>query len=114
MNRLWLVMAAVTVLWSGAARPTLINVENAYETDAAHVRLPDDEHGQVTIRDCASCKAIILQVNRDTRYLVSASAPAVSLEQLRKAAAGAGGRLMIVFYKLDSKVVTRIVLGGAH
>ena len=39
------------------ARPTLKNVENAYESDAGHVLLPANAGGQVIIRECAELQA---------------------------------------------------------
>ena len=112
--RNWIATVAITALWSGAAPATLTNIENAYETDTANIRLPDNEQGQVSLRECATCKSVVLRVNQDTRYLIGASSPPVSLDQLRKAAERAPGRLVVVFYNLDSKVVTRIVLSAAH
>ena len=115
-TRISLVIAAAALaLWSAAAPAKLKNVENAYESDASHVSLPGNASGQVVIRECAGCKPVVLRVNNQTLYyLGEASSPPVSLDAVRKAAAAdrAGSRLLTIFYSLESKVVTRIVLGA--
>ena len=115
-NRTWIALAAAAALWSGAAQSTLKNVENAYETDAGHVLLPSSASGQVVIRQCAGCKPVVLRVNQATSYFVGAPSAPVSLDVLRKAAGadGADKRLLTVFYNLDSKFVTRIVLSAGN
>lgn len=115
-TRISLIVAATALaLWSAAAPAKFKNVENAYESDASHVSLPGNASGQVVIRECDSCKPVVLRVDKLTRYFVgSPSSPPVSLDALREAAAAdsAGSRLLTVFYSLESNVVTRIVLGA--
>ncbi len=110
------IMLAATALALASATATakLKNVENAYESDTAHVLLPSSSGGQVIIRECSGCKPVVLRVNRDTTYQIAGSGAPVSLDALRAAAAAdaADSRLLIVFYNLDSGVVTRIVLGA--
>ena len=115
-KRTWIALAAAAALWSGAAQGTLKNVENAYETDAAHLLLPSSPSGQVVIRGDAAGKSIALRVNEQTHYLLGAPATAVSLDALRQAAAakGADQRHVVVFYNIDSRLVTRIVLSAAN
>jgi hypothetical protein len=58
---------------------------------------------------------VTLRTGNSTRYFVGTGAAApVSLKQLREAAAAdtAGERLLVVFYSLETNVVTRIVLGA--
>lgn len=114
--RNWIALAAAFALWCGAAQGALKNVENAYETDAGHVSLPSGPTGEVVIHPCTTCKTAVLRVNAETRYLVGASTPPVSLEAFRQAMAakGADKRLVVVFYNLDSLIVTRIILSAAR
>lgn len=110
-----IVAAAVLALWSAGASADWKNVENAYESDTAHVSLPGNAGGQVVIRECSSCDPVVLRVNNQTAYFLGrVSSPPVSLAALRKAAAAdpAGSRMLTVFYSLESNVVTRIVLGA--
>ncbi len=114
-TRISLIVAAALALWSIAGSASIKNVEDAYESDAAHVTLPANASGQVAIRECAACKPVVLKVNNQTRYILgAASSPPVSLEALREAAAadGAESRLLTIFYSLDSGFVTRIVLAA--
>lgn len=109
------ILAAALALATGTATATLKNVENAYETDARSVSLPASVGGRVVIRECATCKPVSLRTGSATRYFVGAgSAAPVSLKQLREAAAADkdGDRLLVVFYSLETNVVTRIVLGA--
>jgi len=111
-NLIALTLAAA--LWSGMASSAMENIENAYETDAAHVRLPSNASGDLAIDPCPTCESVRLRVNAQTRYLLGRSA--VSLAAFRQAATAAGAeqRLMVVFYDLRSNTVTRIVLGAAN
>jgi hypothetical protein len=111
-----IVLAGIALsLWSGATLATLKNVENAYESDPAHVTLPGGPTGQVVIRECDGCRPVALRVDARTRYIVGrASSQPVTLAALRSAAASreAAGRLLTVFYDIETNVVTRIVLSA--
>lgn len=113
-TRIALTLAATLALWSAAAPAALKNVENAYESEARQVTLPANPRGQVVIRACTGCKPVVLRVDDQTRYLVGAMNPPVSLAELRAAAAadGADKRLVTIFYNLESGIVTRIVLSA--
>lgn len=109
-----LLLGLLLAFGAGTASAKLRNIENAYEGDIRSVTLPDNASGQVVVRECPTCKPVVLRVSNSTRYYVGlpSSAP-VSLQRLRKAAAAAGGeRLLTVFYSLETNVVTRIVLGA--
>lgn len=108
------VACAVLALSSAASMATITNVENAYESDTAHVVLPSAPGGRVVIRECASCKPVVLRADRATAYFVGAGAPPVTLAELRAAVGRVDGaaRLVTVFYRLDTGVVTRIVLSN--
>jgi hypothetical protein len=111
-----LLACAALALQGAAAHAAIENVENAYESDVAHVTLPSSTAGQVVIRECAGCTPVVLRVDGKTRYFVGApSSPPVSLAELRSAAGAedARGRLLVVFYDLRTNVVTRIVLNAA-
>lgn len=116
-HTLRLALAAAAASWSVSAPATIENVENAYETDTTRASLPADAGGQVVIRECASCKPVVLRVDRNTRYFIgspgTASQP-LPLAKLRAAVASAAGteRMLTVFYALDTGRVTRIVLAG--
>ena len=107
-------VAAALALWSTAAPASIKNIENAYESDPAHVVLPAASGGQIIIRECSGCTPVVLRVDAATRYFVGASNPPVTLAALRTAAAdGAASRLLTVFYSLETGIVTRIVLSAA-
>jgi hypothetical protein len=112
-----LALAAAATLWSLGAPAALENVENAYETDTARASLPANAGGQVVIRECASCKSVVLRVDRNTRYFIGtpgAAGQPLPLAKLRAAVAAAAGteRMLTVFYDLETGFVTRIVLAG--
>ncbi len=113
-NRILIALAAAIALWSGTGQGTLKNVENAYESDAAHVQLPSSASGEVLVSECTGCKTVALRVNAQTLYLVGQPPVSVSLDAMRQAASakGAGTRHIVVFYDMESMLVTRIVMKG--
>ena len=115
-KRTWLVLTAALALWSGAAQSALTNLENAYETDMAHVRLPSGTPGDLVVDPCPACQSVRLKVNAQTQYRVGRSSPPVSLTAFRQAVEtqGAEKRLLVVYYNLESLIVTRIVLSAAN
>jgi hypothetical protein len=106
--------ATVLALWSVTAPASLENIENAYESDVAHIMLPTSSTGRVILRECSNCKPVVMNVSADTVYLVGSANPPVSLAELRAAANadGGGSRLMTVFYNLKTGVITRIILSA--
>lgn len=104
--------AAALALCSATAPASLKNLENAYETDTAHLTLPGGAGDRLTLRECADCPSVALRTGRDTRFYIGAGTAAVNLQALRAAVAGDGARMVTVFYDLQSKVVTRIVLSA--
>ncbi len=114
MNRsFWIALAATAALWSAGAQSALRNIENAYEIKVSQMLLPDSPTGQVIIRQCSSCKAVLLGTNASTTYQIGLRSPPVPMAQFRAEAQKDGNRLVVVFYGIDSKVVTRMVLAVA-
>ncbi len=104
--------AAALALWSAAATASLKNIENAYESDTAHVTLPSAPGGSVVVRECDQCKPVRLRSDRRTAFFVGSAGTPVTLAALRAAAAEPrdAPRMLMVFYNLDTGVVTRVVL----
>jgi hypothetical protein len=114
MNRsFWIAFAAAAALWSTGAQSTVKNVENAYEITVSQMLLPDAANGQVIIRRCSSCAAVLLRTDAATAYQLGARFKPVSLADFRAAAKKDGNQMVVVYYRLDSKVVTRMVLAVA-
>jgi hypothetical protein len=113
-HKLSLALAISAVLWATTAHCALEIVEDAYEVEASRVLLPGSEFGQVIIRECTSCDATVLNVNGQTTYSVMPDAGPVSLDALRTAAEGTRDALICVFYRPESRTVTRIVLSFGH
>jgi hypothetical protein len=107
-------LGAALAVASLNARAELKNLENAYESDVGQITLPGSKSGRVTIRNCPSCRPVVLRVTDKTVYRVGASGPPVTLAQLREAVAqaDAGPRLLTVYQSVDSGIVTRIVLSA--
>ncbi|GMW07198.1 MAG: hypothetical protein QY320_11095 [Gammaproteobacteria bacterium] len=114
-NRIRLALVAAATVASAAAFADATNLEDAYEAAAGDVRLPSNPRGQLVIRECSSCKPIVLRVDAGTRYLLAPSREPVAVEQLRTAieAADDDDRLLTVFYSLKTGFVTRVVLSPA-
>jgi hypothetical protein len=108
-----LALALAAVGNAGAAR-TIEYVEGAYEVTLASLVLPASVSGRLSVRTCAACAQINLQVNGNTAYSFGSRKPMpladfrVAVAQLRqKPGARASG---VVFYNLTTKRVTRVVL----
>ena len=88
-------------------------LERAYELRRDQVvSLPRSASGQIAIRKCAECDAIVLRVNSNTRYYSRPSPVALSLADWLAADAESSKRdgFVYVFYRPEDRFVTRIVL----
>lgn len=111
-RRILLTLSAAALLWSAGAESALQNVENAYEISPAQMVLPASDVGQLTIRQCITCKPVLLATNAQTVYLIGTHSAPVPLAKFRAAASKNDKQLVVVYYRLDSKIVTRVVLAA--
>ena len=84
--------------------------------DLTQLTLPSHEAGRVVVRTCDTCDPIIHRVDEYTTYHIGTRGNAVSLKELREAAASVsdpGETLLYVMYSTESGVVTRITLSRA-
>ncbi|HZF28849.1 MAG TPA: hypothetical protein VE907_07015 [Gammaproteobacteria bacterium] len=111
-----LALALAAVGNAGAAR-TIEYVEGAYEVMLADLVLPASASGRLSVRTCATCARINVQVNANTEYSFGGGKPMsladfqTAVTQLRqRPGAVVGG---VVFYSLATKRATRVVLTPA-
>lgn len=116
LNRTLMLHALVPVLL-GLAMPasaTLRAIEQAYELTRDQVRLPSAEHASLTVRLCATCTPVVLQVTKATAWFSAPGEqpPAGQAAVLAAFAAAASdpGVLVHVYYEPQTKRVKRIVL----
>jgi len=99
---------------SASATRVLELIEGAYEAFLADVVLPASTAGFVTLPPCSTCPPISLGVDASTLYVVESSAvafPDFVVEANTLARSGRARRAAVyVFYDLDTKRVTRLVL----
>lgn len=106
--------AAAMVLIAATAHAALSSVENVYEVSPREVRLPVVESGTLSLLPCSGCKAVVLRTTPETLYHIDdrGDEPA-TLAQMREALRAAGAtQLLLVAYRLEDKIVTRVVLGS--
>ena len=46
-------------------------ITEAYEVDLSDLRLPGNEYGTLTFKQCSDCELQILRVTGNTRYLIN-------------------------------------------
>jgi len=109
--------AGALVLTASVAFASLEVLEKAYELKRDQViSLPRSAGGQLSIRTCRKCDAIVLRVNGDTRYYLSPSPIDLPLKDwlAEDASAGDKGKFIYVFYGVNDNIVTRMVLDTGH
>lgn len=58
-------------------------VQEAYEIALSDLRLPPDESGTISFKECESCDYVFVRVGSDTRYTLNGKA--VPLQEFREA-----------------------------
>lgn len=108
LNRRSIALIASLLLSSAPVfAASMLGLEWDVETDTATTTLPVVVPSTMLARTCPTCKSVQLQVSADTQFFIGKQT--VSLQELRKAAAQ-GRQFMMVFYKRETPVVTRIVI----
>ncbi len=117
MTRLMLLTALIlTSAGPAAAQRSIDYTEGAYELQLRQVELPTGPGGTLRFKPCADCTRVALQVSSATRYSLVNGGPLplpdflVLAAQIRQAEAGNDGTRVGVFYDLESKRVTRVIL----
>lgn len=100
---------------ASAAPRVLGQLEGSYELMLKDVQMPLNTSGFVRLRSCATCDSKTHNVNANTRYWLGESrlqfADFQALTQdMRASASAAENVLVVVYYDLDSSIVTRVVL----
>ena len=85
----------------------LIENEDAYEVFSKDVILPSDNVGNLILKPCSTCSRVVLRVNAGSQAFIGKEQ--VTFLELKKKAASAN-KTMYVFFTIDEKVVTRVVL----
>ena len=101
------VALAFSLLVAQTGNALLIEKEDAYEVFSKNVILPSDNVGNLILRQCSGCDAVVLRVNAGSKAFIGKEQ--VTFLELKKKAASAN-KTMYVFYTIDEKVVTRVVL----
>jgi len=110
------IVAAISLVAASAASATRVLelVEGAYESLLADVVLPATAAGFVTLPPCSTCPPTSLGVGAETVYLIENAAVPFADFVDAAAAVTASGRArraaVYVFYDLETKRVTRLVL----
>lgn len=108
LRRTW-VLAAIGALASAAALagPQLGTIEECLESGTDLVALPGVPGGTLSARACSTCETLRLGFDANTRYFIGKEA--VSYVRLREAASK-GRQNIYVFYRPDTKALTRVRL----
>lgn len=105
---------ALGIATSASATRVLEQIEGAYEAALPDVVLPAGTAGYVILPPCSACVRISLGVSADTQYIVErAPVPFVDFIEAADALASSGRArraAVYVFYDLETKRVTRLVL----
>lgn len=109
LRRACLLAAALVALASAAANaaPRLGTVEECLESATNLAALPAVPGGTLSARECSTCATQRLTFNENTRYFIGKES--VSYSRLR-AAASKGPLRMYVFYRPNTRVLTRVRL----
>jgi hypothetical protein len=106
-------LVLLTLLAAGGAGAALKTVEEAHELALKAVTLPVTEVGQLILRRCDECRPETLSTNANTRYFVRPAKEAISLDEIRRAAATAAARPtahVYVYFDPRTRAVRRVVL----
>jgi hypothetical protein len=109
LHRAWLLATALGALASAAALagPPLGTIEECLESGTDLVSLPGVPGGTLSARACATCETLRLNFDARTAYFIGNEA--VPYARLRDAA-GKGRQSIYVFYRPDTKALTRVRL----
>jgi len=115
-RKIIITLAVLALAYTGLAQAMLNRIEEAYELDLTQISLPTHATGKVTVKACAGCDTVKLRADARTNYQLGFDSAAVTLRELTNAADAVRDRSatpIFVFYKPESLVVTRIILGAA-
>jgi hypothetical protein len=109
MRRAWLLAAAIGALASATALagPGLVTIEECLESGTDLVTLPGVPGGTLSAKECTACDTHRLSFDQKTRYFIGKDA--VPYTRLLAAARRAPAQLY-VFYRPDTRVLTRVRL----
>jgi hypothetical protein len=115
MLRTFLAIALTFAFGTASAARTLEVVEGAYELALPVVTFPTADGGFVRFRPCTECDAVALGVTSQTRYFTRAGELGradflVAVDDIRQTQENRA--LVIIFYDLASKRVTRIAVNA--
>ena len=84
-------------------------ITEAYEVELSSMRLPGNEYGTLTFKQCSDCDAQTLRVNGTTRYLINDRdfTLAEFKEQLKRVT-NRNGRVVAVLHHLESNTIKAI------
>jgi len=111
--KLILLSGALILIFANSVYGTLVQLEDAYELSMNQVRLPRHDGGQLVVRECPTCDATVLRIDKRTRYYLGRARTPVPLDDLLTAAHALGTRkdnAVYVFFQPEEKIVTRIIL----
>jgi len=112
LRRARLLAAAVSALAaaSALAGPRMQNIEACLESGTDLVSLPAVPGGLLTAKECSACDSQRLTFDANTRYFIGKQA--VPYARLRTAAAK-GSLSLDIFYRPDTRVLTRLRLAAS-
>ncbi|MDH5254843.1 MAG: hypothetical protein OEW72_02905 [Gammaproteobacteria bacterium] len=109
-----LVLAALLLGLTLPAGATLRTIEQAYELAHSQIQLPGKPAGTLTVRPCATCRPVILQVTAATAWFdrPGTRQPAGHSAVLAafRASAANPATLVYVYYEPQTRRVKRVVL----
>jgi hypothetical protein len=113
------ILAIVLLALSGAANAAAVRVmdqpEDAYELRLADVSLPGSLDGSVTFRACSDCRTTALRITPTTVFQVNTQHTDLesfseAAQALRGRGGGGAGTAVYIFFNVDSRRATRLVL----
>jgi hypothetical protein len=115
----WITLLVLGIAWAGTAdAQTLELTERAYESTLGDVGLPSSTVGTLTLRACATCEPVSLQVSPDTAYIAPDGPMTlrdflVYVDNLRQSPETVASTYVAVFRSLADGRVTRVKLDTA-
>lgn len=103
-----LMIASLLINDIALAAGRMRSLEDAIETSSSLVTLPSSDAGSLYFRNCASCNENPLRFSKASKVFLGRDE--VSLQSLNKEITDGREHFIMVFYRPDERLVTRIVV----
>ena len=101
-------LALVLLGLSLSAAADFTTITAAYEVAVSDLRMPRNEGGTLTFKQCSDCELQTLRVSGKTRYVLNDRD--VELTEFKERLAGARNEAATVMHHLESNTITAIIV----